>query len=323
MNSSRQIELHPSCETTKLSTPNGFATQTVSVSIGGDAIRLIVPVENAPSLTARTEQGGFASFPKTVTDGPYSAIVSITGESQSRDIRLSSLRATCPKVDLLPEGEVLIVASRCLRYRDGTHELNAQVFGSDGIIRRSFLLGDGIKHIQCDRNGKIWVGYSDEGVFGNFGWARGNVLGAAGLSCFSHNGYKMWDFAAPDGFDGIADCYALNVSNEGAWAYYYTGFPLAFIDTQWQARAWNTESSGARAFAIASENLLLYGGYSDRRTSCSLLRLGPTAAELVAQVFLAFPKPVDLTRAKVIGRGKELHVFSDDEWYRFSVESIG
>ena len=52
----------------------------------------------------------------------------------------------------------------------------------------------------------------------NFGWQ--DPLGAAGLSCFSDTGQKLWDFRPPEGFDYISDCYALNVCRNGVWAYY-------------------------------------------------------------------------------------------------------
>lgn len=75
---------------------------------------------------------------------------------------------------------------------------------------REFLLGDGISHVQSDANGNIWTGYFDEGVFGNYGWAT--PAGAAGLSCFTKSGEKIWGYEAPAGFDQIDDCDALNVA---------------------------------------------------------------------------------------------------------------
>lgn len=321
----KHVVLHPVGEPRRLSTPDGFKAASVAVGINGDAIRLLVRDEDAPALIARTEQAGWASFPKTHTDDSYSSIVSISGSSQTREVRLSGLTGTFVKLELLPDGEVLIVASRCYRNRDGDSELNAKVYGPDGREKRAFLLGDGISHVQRDGQGNIWVAYFDEGVYGNFGWQRdGGPLGAAGLSCFSRDGQKMWDFQPPEGFDHISDCYALNVSGSDAWAYYYTDFPIAVIGPDWHIRAWKTHTSGARTFAVGGGKVLLYGGYGDRRTSCSLLRLGQDdVAESIAEVDLTLPDKVDLTRATVIGRGKDLHVFSGGHWYVFSIDSVG
>lgn len=324
MNASKRIGLRPASEPRRLNMPDGFKAASVAVGIDGYAIRLLVREEDAPALVATTEQPGWASFPKTHTDGPYPSIVSISGASETREIRLSGLAATFVKLELLPEGEALIVASRCYRNRDGHYELNARVYGQDGKEKRAFLLGDGINHVQRDAQGNIWVAYFDEGVYGNFGWQHdGGPPGAAGLSCFTQNGRKIWDFHPPEGFDHISDCYALNVSGSGTWAYYYTDFPIAFIDPDWHIRAWKTQTSGARTFAVGSGNVLLYGGYGDRHTSCSLLRLGHDVAESIAEVDLILPDKVDLTEATVIGRGKELHVFSNNDWYVFSTDSAG
>jgi hypothetical protein len=315
--------LRPVSQPRRLNRPDGFTMASVAVGINGDAIRLLVPEEHAQALVARTEQPGWASFPKTHTDNEYSSIVSISGASRTREVRLSGLTATFVKIDVFPDGEVLIVASRCYRSSDGNYELNAKVFGQDGQETSAFLLGDGINHVQTDARGNIWVGYFDEGVYGNFGWQHdGRPLGAAGFSCFSRNGQRMWDFEPPEGFDHISDCYAVNVSSTGAWIYYYTEFAIAFIDSDWRVRAWKTQTFGARTFAVGNERVLLYGGYSGRRTSCSLLKIENGAAELIGEVSLVLPKEVDLTKATVIGRDRKLHVFSNDDWYVFSIDSL-
>jgi hypothetical protein len=319
----KTIALRPASEPRKLNRPNGFTAASVAVGINGEAIRLLVPEDQAQALTARTVQPGWASFPKTHTDGEYSSIFSISSAAGTREARLSGLTATFAKVDILPDGELLIVAPRCHRTRDSNYELNAKIFGQDGEQKNAFLLGDGINHVQSDAKGNIWVGYFDEGVYGNFGWQDGvDRLGSMGLSCFTRNGKKIWDFKPPEGFDYISDCYALNVSGSGAWAYYYSDFSVSFIDSDWHVHAWKTRTSGSRTFAVGNERILLYGGYGDRRTSCSLLKLQNGAAEFVGEVSLLLPTNIDLSKAIVIGRNRELHVFSSDEWYVFSIDSL-
>jgi hypothetical protein len=251
------------------------------------------------------------------------AIASITGPAGSRDVPLTGLAATFPMAQTLPDGEILLVAPRCFRNQDGSHELNAKVFDREGKPLREFLLGDGINGLQTDAVGNIWVGYSDKGIYGNFGW-QGEVdrLGAAGLSCFSRDGRTKWDFEPPEGFGYISHCYALNVTRAGAWVYYYTDFPIVFIDPERRVRGRQTDSAGGWTFAVANERILFYGGYGDRRTSCSLLQLEGRAAKQIADVSLVLPSEVDLSKARVIGRGKELHVFSGDDWFVFSIDPL-
>jgi hypothetical protein len=319
----KRIELRPFVPHQRLRRPEGFATASVSVGLNGDVIRLLVEQKSSDALVARMEQPGWASFPKTHTDTGYSSIVAVSGPSGSRETHLSGMTATFPKVEILPDGKILVVASRCYRYPDGTPELNARIYNSDGVERQKFLLGDGISHVQSDVNGNIWVGYFDEGVYGNFGWQHADgPFGASGLSCFDASGQKIWDFEPPDGFDQISDCYALNVSKTGVWAYYYTDFPIAFVGSDFRVRCWNSELAGGQAFAVTSERVLLYGGYGDRRTACSLLQLGDGVAKLIAEVSLVLPQEVELAKSQVICRNEGLHVFCGDDWYFFSIDSL-
>jgi hypothetical protein len=319
----KSIELHPAGPPRRLVRPNGFKTASTSVGYDGGAIRLLTSDGQADALIARVEQPGWASFPKTSTDSEYSCIASVSGDSGSRETRLFGLTATFPKIEMFPDGEILVVASRCFRNPDGSHQMNAKVYGTDGKQNREFLLGDGVRHIQTDADGRIWVGYFDEGIFGNLGWQYpGGPFGAAGLSCFAKSGQKLWDYEPPQGFDHIADCYALNVSSSGVWSHYYTDFPIALVDSNWHVRCWNTELSGGRTFAVGNNKVLLYGGYGERRTACNLLSLDGHDARLVAEVSLALPREIDLSKDTVIGRDKRLHVFQEDDWYVFSIDSV-
>jgi len=317
------VKLHPSAPVRTLPRPSGFKSICVSVGLHRHAIRLLTRENLLDTVSATTQQPGFAVFPKTHTDHEYPSILSITGSSGSEDFEILGLSATFPQIDILPNNEVLVVAPRCQRFQDGTHELNAKVYDRTGTLKREFLLGDGIEHVQIDAPGNIWVGYFDEGVYGNFGWPIGGTIGAAGLSCFSATGQKLWDFSPPEGFDYISDCYALNVSLDGVWAYYYTGFPFVRIDANLEMRCWENEFiGGAHTLAVEGNQVLLYGGYGDKKTNCYWLRLADQSAELIADVSLALPGNVDLAQARVIGRNDELHVFSGDDWYRFSVNSL-
>jgi hypothetical protein len=142
------------------------------------------------------------------------------------------------------------------------------------------------------------------------------------LSCFTNSGEKLWDFQPPEGFSVISDCYALNVTGKDVWAYYYTDFPLCRIDSDWQVRCWETESAGGRTFAVGEHRVLLHGGYRDQ-TTAKLFEIADKKVELAAHVSLVLPRDVDLSKATVIGRNAELHVFSEDDWYRFSIEALG
>lgn len=272
-------------------------TALVSVSVKGEAIRLFVHRD--------------------------SATVWVSNSSHSSEFRLPALTASFPAVQTLPDNEILVVDSRCQRISGGGYEMNATIYGPDAAVRRQFPLGDGIEHVQTDLAGNIWVGYFDEGIYGTFGSELPNgPFGSAGLSCFNGRGERLWDFQAPEGFDNISDCYALSVVPSGAWCYYYTGFPFVHVDSDWNTQAWKTETAGGHEFAVLGEQILLYGGYRENRTICQLVGLKGRDAELLTRVSLHLPRTVDLSNATVIGRADVLHVFFEDDWYKFNVGSI-
>jgi len=317
------IDLNPIQAPVRVSVAEGFRCVSTGIGAWGESIRLSVPAEMAEGVFGTVEQSGWASFPKTHTDQTYTATVSVTTATNTVVRQLPIITATYPIVQTLPEDNVLVVAPRCQRSRDGTHEQNAQVYRADGSLAAEFCLGDGIEHVQADKAGRLWVGYFDEGIFGNFGWGSGEgatPLGVAGLVCYDMRGKKLWEFQPPPGFEDVADCYALNVAEEAVWACYYTDFPIVLVDSLGHTKAWTTDLSGPRELAVSGDSVLVYGGYG-KKQECNLLRLRDGRAEHVAQVTLRLPHSLDPNAGKVIGRGNLLHLFTSDEWYVFSVPS--
>ena len=46
---------------------------------------------------------------------------------------------------------------------------NAVLYDADGQVVSEHVLGDGIGHALADSAGQVWVGYFDEGIYGNYG----------------------------------------------------------------------------------------------------------------------------------------------------------
>lgn len=318
-----KIELYPVAKPVELSSLAGYRAVSTNIGANGDVIRMFVPEGVADSLFATVRGIGGASFPKTHTDEAYSTTVVIEGETGRTMSELPPLALTFPMVQTFPSGELLVVAPRCKRFTDGTHEFNAQRYDADGSFNE-FCLGDGIQHVQVDRRGRIWVGYFDEGVFGNFGWGSPEgpePMGAAGLVCYDRSGREIWNFSPPEGMDYIADCYALNVAADYVWACYYTGFSIVRIDSQGKVDAWQTKLRGPRSLAVTASSVLAFGGYGENANSCVLLRLGQGRADIVAEVALRLPYSVNLRKAQVLGRGGLLYVLAEDALFTFAVPS--
>jgi hypothetical protein len=197
----------------------------VSATAQGHAVALVVSPGDWQRATARVPSVGGATFATTRVDPPYAAVfIEHDGRDVRRRIELECVPLAFPTVDTLPDGEVLVVGTRCWRNRDGRAERNACVFDGAGTLRRDFTLGDGINHVQTTSDGSIWVGYFDEGVFGNFGW--NDPIGSSGIVVFDTVGRPTWRFEPRGGISVISDCYALNVDDREAWTCYYTNSRL-------------------------------------------------------------------------------------------------
>ncbi len=321
------VELMPIHGPIPLLIPDGYQCVSTSIDFQGNLIQFFVPFIVAADVSGTWEQPGWAIFPNTRAEKNYNAIVQITSETNAVRFELRSVDAAFPKVQILSDGKILVVSSRCHRRKDGTHENNAKIFIQDGSLETEFCLGDGIEDIQVDSSDRLWVGYFDEGIFGNFGWGGyadtgyTEPIGSSGLECFDKNGEGVWSFSPADGFDSPASVYALNACRDGVWVVYYTDFPIVKIDQQNRVTAWNTNLSGTSQIAVSGELLLAYGGYAEKSKECLLLHLGDGNAQRLANVKLDFPDGSKLKDSNVIGRGEYLHVISDNAWYKFKVPS--
>jgi hypothetical protein len=291
----------------------GFSCVSKNITATGELLQLWVPDELQAKVVAPTF--------RTHTEEPYTAVVSVTTAAYHVLNELPVVTATYPLIETLPGDRILVCGSRCRRSEDGVAEKNATIYTKDGLAEAKLCLGDGIEHVQVDGSGRIWVGYFDEGIFGNLGWGA-HPIGENGLECFGIDGQKLWSFAPLPGFDPPADLYALNVVGNEAWTCYYTEFPIVLIGSDMRAQGWQTELRGVRALAVAAKHVLAYGGYNENRDSCYLLCLRDRNAEIIADVKLSAHVDFDLHTAKVIGRGNMLHVIGTNEWHQFKARRI-
>ena len=275
------------------------------------------PLERDP----RGERWHFAGGRPTT---PYEARVIIVDGAAQRSIRLPSLHAWLPRCQLLPDDEILVTDPRC-DVRNAKD--NAFVYGPDGRLRRSFTLGDGIQHVQTLPDGQIWVGYFDEGIFGNIGWETKPWIREAaksGLACFEHReGRLRWRYHCPPDGEHIADCYALNATPQGTWACTYANFPLTCIQPDGGLRYWNNSVPGVQALAVAGPDVLFWDGGALPEDEVRAVIQRVAGEELVPlhDVVLTLPdgNPLDGRTATVQGRGHYLHVLQGRDWHRYDL----
>ena len=242
------------------------------------------------------------------------------------------LETPFPQFDRFSDGRWLIVASR------SNGEANARVLAPNGAVLDRLTLGDGIQHVAIDAEDRVWVGWFDEGIFGNDGW---RVPGQEwppscnGVACFAADGTLLHLPVWPAETGTIADCYALNVVGPGAWACPYSEFPLVRFVPGKPACWWRIHNRGLKAIAVDGNHALLAGGYNKEASRLALVELVGNGLGEQAPVLATWTLPLrrlppsDNEWAPVwhrpillTGRGDTLHLVDDGFWYRWRVRDF-
>ena len=229
----------------------------IDLTVGSRHQPIMLSLEQIPDY--RMEKAGGATFPKKRADSPnrfriHHMLSDDTWETIDLPETLDNLHAVQP----LGDGQWLLVRSRA----DNDADRNAHVFDNTARHKRSFHAGDGIHQVQTTEDGRIWLSYFDEGVFGN------TKLAQSGLVCLDDRGRCLFEYATLVGSNvpPIADCYALNVtSSREVWICYYMDFPLVHLIDGKPESVWRGQPiSGSPGFAISGELLLFAGGYTSK-----------------------------------------------------------
>lgn len=222
----------------------------------------------------------------------------------------------------LPDGRLLVADVRCeLTDRGATP--NAFVYDDAGRQTAEGVLGDGINHLLTTGAGDIWVGYFDEGVFGNLGWGgQTEPLGACGIARFDDALEQVWTYPSGTQAPPVDDCYALNVIDTQVWACYYSDFPVARI-TGDGVRTWTNEVDGASAIVADDTRVALFGGYPGYRDRLVLGTVTGDRFEPQLTTRLTLPGGEPVTGARPVARGDELHLVDGNRWWKISLDQIG
>jgi len=221
--------------------------------------------------------------------------------------------------DRFPDGRWLAAGARASEMG------NARLLASDGKELGRVHIGDGIMHVKIDEAGLIWVGWFDEGVFGNDGWkVEGHEWppSSYGLAAFDAEGNLVAYARDAPPHEHIADCYALNVIGNTAWACTDTDFSILRCSASEGSKWWLSKLSGVRALAVQMPHVLAAGGYSEDSNKVVLVKLGKDGAMSIQEWRLPFqagyPHRVDF----IDGRNTELHIVNDGTWYRWQIDDF-
>ncbi|MEU8487547.1 hypothetical protein [Streptomyces sp. NPDC048641] len=302
--------------------------EQVAASVGpdGQVIALWSKPRDLPGFSATTTNAGGATFPEPRAATAVDARVSVHAPHLTASVELPGVELAHVTVQPLPEQRTLVVGARA-RWRPEGADRNAIVYDADGSVVAEATLGDGISHVFTTRTGAIWVGYFDEGVYGNLGWGSPGTpapIGEYGLTRFSPGLEAEWHFPShtSEPWGAISDCYALNIDGDTAWACYYTDFPVVRV-RDGAVRAWRNSVGGATALAVQDSRVALFGGYGPHRDRLCVGTLGSEDLRITAEYRIVLPNGQPLPeRTQVIGRGADLHVLSGKNWYRLALGDV-
>jgi len=283
----------------------------IACTVGPHCDPVVLSLEQAPDY--RMESPGQATFPKKRADIPNRFRIHHLGSDDVWEITdLPETLENFHAVQPLGEGLWLLVRGRA----DNEEDRNAHIYDGSGRHVRSFPAGEGIQEVQTTNDGRIWVSYFDEGVFGS------TNLGRSGLVCLDNRGRCIFDYATLVGGDvpSIADCYALNVySDREVWLCYYTDFPLVrLLDDKPEYVSMKQPVKGSPGFAVSCGLILFAGGY-ERKNELFLVQTGNMRSKSMI--------PVDsrgkhIKRFTAHGRRDRLFIQSKDAMFAISVSDL-
>ncbi|MFP3465591.1 hypothetical protein [Leifsonia sp. SIMBA_070] len=225
-------------------------------------------------------------------------------------------------------GGFVIATSDC-EWRSSGADRNAVIIDDHGHEIVADTIGGGIRHLQATSTGEIWVGYSDEGVYGNYGWNHPGpeTPGCWGIARFDTSLTKVWDYAprslqdpdAPE--DVISECYALNVTDDRAIACTYTDFPIVQIDRGGDVTVHRVGMEGADNILVSGQVCALFGGYGgdQDRVAIGELHEGGFDERGAGKLQLDRLPEGDLGPV-FVSRGSQLNRLSDRSWLRWRLE---
>lgn len=283
--------------------------QLISASIGpdGSAVALWADPIAAAALAGRTTASSGVSFAASVLDCPVPVRVTVQQPGRpTRTTAIAELRLAHPSVAALPDGELLLVGARCLWSPAGAAP-NAAIYSADGDLIREGVVGDGVGQVCTTTGGAIWIGYSDEGIFGNYGWGLPGPapIGQSGLVRFDSSLHVSWEFPR-NAESHIVDSPYVTVAGETVWACYYSTYPIVRVEGD-ALTSWRNETARGGVLLVDDDLVALVG----RR-----IVLGRLEAERGFRPFAAtqLDLPADPPRrhTQFIGRGPVLHAISPD-----------
>jgi len=289
--------------------PNGWYLLSFKV-LRKNRLALVSTNVDVIAALKRSRENTESSKPEKYLDNAVAKIWVFDGESIYEGPEFKLLDPF-PIVDQFADGRWLVSYSRS----DG--KAHSRILDLNGVETNRLELGDGIEHIKIDESHRIWVGWFDEGVYGNDNWQFPGQKwppSSNGLAAFDVEGKLVRSFTDHI----IDDCYAMNVFGEEAWACTYSDFPILRMNNTDQ-NLWKSNLSGIKAIAVDYPYVIAAGGYRDDFNLLHLLRLEKESTSILKSWRIPELKSRPTYLQELDGRADALHVVCDNRWYKWNV----
>jgi hypothetical protein len=306
---------------------DGDVLVCASVGPAGEAVAVWTTPDGLAAVTSATVSPAGARFPDPAAARPVAARITVYTPELAAVTPIADLTLAHISVQPMPGGRFLLAGARCRWRRDGP-DRNGVLYDADGQVLCETVLGDGISHVLATSSGQVWIGYFDEGIYGNYGWGQADTaqpVGAYGIVRFSPELAPVWHYpryTEVGPWDAISDCYALNVDGTCVWTCYYADFPIVCI-SDGVVTGWHNDITGASALAAAGSRVALFGGYGPDHDRLALTELGADRAQPAGQYRVVLPDGEPLMAGtQVLGRGSRLHFLTGTSWYQLDMDDI-
>lgn len=322
MASPLSLEFDHVCE--RPSAPAAFSFVSSTVSTGGDALFLYVENDSENQVYA-TETHGGATFPRPRMPEAKVFSLCIVGDKGERWLNLPPVDIAFPKMEIFPDGRVLLAGARCAWRSPVDFDRNGVVYDPKTGVAERILLGDGIVDIAIDEMGRIWVSYFDEGIFGNFGWGHPGPPGpgSGGLVCFDADGNVQWQFNRKGSPEFIDDCYAMHASRSQISVFYYSDFHVCEIDMSFEQAFFRpTEMAGSHALVTSNSAFLLSSQYDEPSEIMHLFLRDKDRVGDPQRIRAKLPNDWTIGDSNIVGRCECLHILNERGWFRAKLSAL-
>lgn len=309
--------------------PNpGFVMMFASVTPRGELVTQWATPENAAISYERVVAENGVTYTPTMTSRPVRHVV-MSGDHL---VTIEESRHAAPLVQILSDGSLIQASVRASWTPEGG-ELNAGHYSPEGVLLHEACIGDGILEMYVDQQDRLWVGYFDEGICGNYGWGAiyddatkefhptDAPIGAPGLNRFRADLSLDWEYPQEEhGIPFISDIYALNVGASSVWNSAYDDFGV-------------TQITGDEVRVISSDGPAAAQLVTDGARFASVYPYGQPILNYGAQVqggiehrgigILRSPDGGELGKAIMHARDGELFCVARDELWKVDIDEIG